>query len=96
MMLVPCPWCGPRNATEFRYGGPTATRPDPVSTTPQQWREHLYTQANPLGWSRESWYHRAGCRRYLTLDRHTGTNEIRAAVDTAVDTAARTEREAGA
>lgn len=81
MMLVPCPWCGPRNATEFRYGGAAGARPDPVSATPQQWREYLYTQRNPLGWSREGWYHRAGCRRHITIERHTGTNEVRLAED---------------
>ena len=21
MMLIPCPWCGPRDETEFHYGG---------------------------------------------------------------------------
>jgi heterotetrameric sarcosine oxidase delta subunit len=85
MMLVPCPWCGPRNATEFRYGGAAGVRPDPVSATPQQWREYLYAQRNTLGWSREGWYHRAGCRRYITVERHTGTNEVRPTVDTATE-----------
>ncbi len=21
MLLIPCPWCGPRDETEFTYGG---------------------------------------------------------------------------
>ena len=21
MLLIPCPWCGPREASEFSYGG---------------------------------------------------------------------------
>ncbi|MGZ8625813.1 MAG: sarcosine oxidase subunit delta, partial [Actinomycetota bacterium] len=21
MLLIPCPWCGPRDEVEFRYGG---------------------------------------------------------------------------
>ncbi|HEX9342090.1 MAG TPA: sarcosine oxidase subunit delta, partial [Actinomycetota bacterium] len=21
MLLLPCPWCGPRDEAEFRYGG---------------------------------------------------------------------------
>lgn len=81
MMMVPCPWCGPRNVTEFRYGGAAGVRPDPVSASPQVWREYLYAQRNTLGWSREGWYHRAGCRRHITLERHTGTNEVRRAED---------------
>ena len=33
MILVPCPYCGPRNASEFRWGGEIKPRPDPNSTT---------------------------------------------------------------
>jgi heterotetrameric sarcosine oxidase delta subunit len=30
MMLIPCPWCGPRNQIEFTYGGDaTVRRPPP-------------------------------------------------------------------
>ncbi|MDQ2918068.1 MAG: sarcosine oxidase subunit delta, partial [Pseudomonadota bacterium] len=25
-MLIPCPWCGPRNQIEFTYGGDAAIR----------------------------------------------------------------------
>src|SRR5690348_859280 len=26
MMLIPCPWCGPRNQIEFAYGGDATVR----------------------------------------------------------------------
>ncbi len=78
MILVPCPWCGPRNSAEFRYVGESTPRPGP-GATPQQWRRYLYVRANPRGWVTENWYHRAGCRRYLSVQRHTETNETRAA-----------------
>jgi heterotetrameric sarcosine oxidase delta subunit len=78
MLLLPCPWCGARNAAEFRYLGERADRPDPVAITPERWRRYLYLHANPRGWVRENWYHRAGCRRYVTVERHTLTNEVRA------------------
>ena len=78
MMLLPCPWCGMRSAGEFRFGGATNPRPDPVTTTPEQWRSYLYLQANPCGWSEESWYHGSGCRRYFTIERDTLSNEVRA------------------
>jgi heterotetrameric sarcosine oxidase delta subunit len=77
MMLLPCPWCGPRNAGEFRYVGEATPRPDPATATPGEWRRHLYFRANPRGWVQESWYHRAGCRRYFSAERHTLTNEVR-------------------
>jgi sarcosine oxidase, subunit delta len=79
MILLPCPWCGPRAATEFAHIGEVSARPDPGSATPAQWRGYLYLRANPCGWTRETWYHRAGCRRYITVERHTETNEVRSA-----------------
>ncbi len=77
MMLVPCPHCGPRNASEFRHVGEVAPRPDPASATPEQWRRYLYVRNNPAGWTVETWYHRAGCRAYFGAERHTVTNEFR-------------------
>lgn len=32
---------------------------------------------NPAGWTVETWYCRAGCRRYFVIERHTVTNEVR-------------------
>lgn len=78
MMLIPCTHCGPRNANEFRYGGEFGVRPDPSRATAAQWHAYLYEKANPAGWTTERWYHVAGCRRYLVVERHTLTNEIRA------------------
>ena len=56
---------------------PTLT-PDVGSATREQWRAYLYLRANPCGWTTETWYHRAGCRKYIRVERHTETNEIRA------------------
>lgn len=77
MMRVPCPWCGTRNVSEFRYVGDITTRPDPATATPQDWRGYLYLCANPRGWVTERWYHRAGCRRYFSLTRETETNQTK-------------------
>lgn len=78
MIELPCPWCGPRDAGEFAHLGEVVKRPDPRTATPEQWRGYLYLRDNPLGWVTETWYHRMGCRRYIQLERHTGTNEVRA------------------
>ncbi len=59
--------------------GEAGARPDPRVATPEQWRDYLYLQRNAAGWTTESWYHRMGCRRYLVVERHTVTNEIRSA-----------------
>ena len=77
MILVPCPHCGPRSASEFRYLGEERPRPDPSLTTAAEWRRYLYRRANPAGWTTETWHHASGCRAFLTVERHTVTNEIR-------------------
>ena len=77
MIVVPCPYCGPRNSAEFRWVGESVPQPDPNSATPEQWRSFLYLRRNPAGWTVETWYHRAGCRQYFTVERHTVTNEVR-------------------
>jgi sarcosine oxidase, subunit delta len=77
MILLPCPWCGPRNVEEFAHLGELTARPEGSGTTRQEWRSYLYLRANPCGWVREQWYHRAGCRRVLAVERHTLTNAVR-------------------
>ncbi|MQA03212.1 MAG: sarcosine oxidase subunit delta [Streptosporangiales bacterium] len=77
MMLLRCPWCGPRNVTEFRYVGEKTSRPDPATTTPTQWRTYLYTRANVFGWTVETWYHSTGCRQHFSVERHTLSNRTR-------------------
>jgi heterotetrameric sarcosine oxidase delta subunit len=78
MLLVPCPWCGPRGSQEFRFVGDARTRPDPAATSPEEWRAYLYFEDNQDTWAVETWFHRAGCRRYFVAERHRVTNEIRA------------------
>jgi heterotetrameric sarcosine oxidase delta subunit len=79
MIRIPCPWCGPRNVSEFRHHGETTKRPDPTSTTESEWRRYLYFRKNSNGWVEESWYHSAGCRRFFRIRRNTTTNEMTAA-----------------
>jgi heterotetrameric sarcosine oxidase delta subunit len=77
VILVPCPHCGPRNASEFRNFGEPKHRPDPEHASPEEWRAYLYRKRNPAGWTPETWYHAMGCRTFFTVERHTVTNEIR-------------------
>jgi sarcosine oxidase subunit delta len=81
MFRIPCPHCGPRNVSEFRHVGERRTRPDPLTATPALWRAYLYEQGNEAGSSVESWYHTFGCRRFVTVERHTVTNEARPVAD---------------
>jgi sarcosine oxidase subunit delta len=77
MILLPCPYCGPRNVSEFRYVGEVSERPDPNETGVEEWRAFLYTRNNVAGWTTETWFHSAGCRQHLVVERHTVTNEVR-------------------
>jgi sarcosine oxidase, subunit delta len=76
MLLIPCPHCGPRDETEFRYGGEAGiVRPkDPEALSDAQWGEFLFMRGNPKGAFRERWVHIHGCRRWFTLTRSTVTH----------------------
>ncbi len=76
MMLIPCPWCGPRSQVEFTYGGDaTATRPA-NDAPPSAWLDYVYFRDNPCGPHDESWLHSAGCRSWFKLRRDTRTHDI--------------------
>jgi len=79
MLLIPCPWCGPRNETEFHYGGQAgiAYPDDPHALGDAEWAEYLFVRDNPEGWFTERWAHTAGCRRWFDIQRHTVTYEFR-------------------
>jgi heterotetrameric sarcosine oxidase delta subunit len=82
MMLIPCPWCGPRNETEFHYGGQAGVPypDDPAALTDEEWGRFLFVRANPKGAFHERWAHSAGCRRWFNLVRDTVTHEVQDAV----------------
>ncbi len=78
MLLIPCPWCGPRAEIEFRCGGEAhRVRPaSPEQLTDAQWANYVFMRNNPKGLFAERWHHAAGCRRWFNALRHTVTHEI--------------------
>ncbi|KUL20987.1 sarcosine oxidase subunit alpha family protein [Streptomyces regalis] len=78
MLLIPCPWCGPRDEAEFHYGGQAHVPypEDPASLSDQEWARYLFFRDNPKGPFAERWSHAAGCRRWFNAVRDTSTNEI--------------------
>jgi sarcosine oxidase subunit delta len=79
MLLVPCPWCGPREDAEFRGGGEAhIVRPGP-GVTDEAWGRYLYYRANVKGSQAERWFHAYGCRRWFNVLRDTVTHEVLAA-----------------
>lgn len=77
MLVIICPNCGPRNSDEFTYQGERRPRPDVSATGAGEWRRYLYMRSNQSGWVTERWFHGSGCRRFLIVERHMETNEIR-------------------
>ncbi len=80
MLLIRCPWCGPRDEVEFRYSGQAGiTYPaDPEVLTDAEWADYLFMRDNPKGDFAERWVHAAGCRRWFDAARSTLTHEFRA------------------
>jgi len=78
MLLIACPWCGPRDEIEFRLGGPShLQRPEPFDAVSDEiWGEYLFFRDNPKGVQKERWLHAYGCRRWFNLARSTVTHEI--------------------
>ena len=79
-MRIECPWCGPRDETEFHYGGEAhIVRPeDPDALSDEAWADYLFMRANPKGVHAERWMHAQGCRRWFNALRHTVSHDVAA------------------
>ncbi len=75
MLVIDCPWCGPRDESEFSYGGEAhIARPqNPDELTDEEWGDYLFFRHNPKGLHHEQWLHAYGCRRWFNAVRDTVT-----------------------
>lgn len=78
MLQITCPWCGPRDESEFSYGGEAhIVRPaDPYALSDAEWADYLFKRTNPKGRHREQWCHSHGCRRWFNVERDTVSYKI--------------------
>jgi sarcosine oxidase, subunit delta len=78
MLMIPCPWCGTRDQTEFQYGGAAdVERPAaPTEVSDAEWANYLFFRENPKGPHRERWFHSWGCRRWFVIERDTASHAI--------------------
>jgi sarcosine oxidase subunit delta len=78
MLLIPCPFCGPRPELEFRYGGQAhIARPEnPAALSDDDWAGFLYLRDNTKGVHAERWRHIHGCARFFNMLRDTTTDRI--------------------
>jgi len=78
MLQIACPWCGPRDESEFTCGGEAhIERPkDPDAVSDAEWADYLFMRTNPRGAHREQWVHAHGCRRWFNVVRDTVSYQI--------------------
>ncbi|MGA0971990.1 MAG: sarcosine oxidase subunit delta [Candidatus Puniceispirillaceae bacterium] len=78
MLVITCPFCGPRDEAEFAYGGEAhIARPlaeNKISDA--HFADYLFMRDNPKGLFLERWRHSAGCRRWFNVARDTVSHEI--------------------
>jgi heterotetrameric sarcosine oxidase delta subunit len=73
--ILTCPNCGPREVTDFGFGGEVSARPS-GSPSFRELNQYNYFRRNVAGIQREWWYHRSGCRAWFLAERNTVTNEV--------------------
>jgi sarcosine oxidase, subunit delta len=75
MKIMNCPLNGPRNISEFVWGGEARVMPDPASIGDREWAEWVFLENNEAGIVREWWYH-APTAYWFIAERNTVTDEI--------------------
>lgn len=78
MLIIECPWCGPRDQVEFHYAGEAhRVRPeDPDALNDRAWADYLFMRKNHRGRHAEQWVHAFGCRRFFNVVRDTVSYRI--------------------
>lgn len=79
-MLIPCPHCGPRDASEFTYFGDATVARPALDASAEAWAKAVYDRANPRGRHQEWWQHAEGCRCFIKVARDTVTHDVLDAV----------------
>ena len=77
MQYFPCPFCGPREETEFHFAAEAGKpRPEPAAqVSAQSWAAYLYLSAAPKGEAHEIWVHRS-CGEFFVMKRNTETRAV--------------------
>ena len=73
--VLTCPNCGPREVTDFSFGGEVNPRPK-TTPSPRELGAYNYFRDNVAGVQREWWFHRSGCGEWFLAERDTRTNEV--------------------
>jgi len=73
--VLTCPNCGPREVTDFSFGGELNPRPRSAPSL-RELSRYNYFRRNLAGVQREWWCHRSGCGAWFVAERDTRTNEV--------------------
>jgi sarcosine oxidase subunit delta len=78
MLLIPCPLCGPRDESEFAYGGDADKRLPPLDgkSDVADWHHAVHLRDNPWGSHRELWHHAMGCECWIEVERDSRSHDI--------------------
>ena len=80
MKIMHCPMNGPRNISEFVYGGEVKTMPNSRTCSDQEWAEYIFYHDNKAGIVQEWWMHSASAYWFIA-ERNTVTDEVSRAFD---------------
>lgn len=75
MKIMNCPLNGPRNISEFAWGGEVKAMPEPNLCTDREWADFVSLENNPAGVIREWWCHLPTSFWFIG-ERNTLTDEV--------------------
>ncbi|MGI9299390.1 MAG: sarcosine oxidase subunit delta [Luminiphilus sp.] len=75
MKIMNCPLNGPRNISEFVYGGQVKAMPDPTQSSDNAWAEYVFYEKTEIGLVLEWWLHSPSSYWFIA-ERHNGSDEI--------------------
>lgn len=75
MKIVHCPLNGPRNISEFSYGGEVKNAPDQMTCSDREWADYVFYEDNRAGEVLEWWFHTPSSYWFIAL-RNTVSDEI--------------------
>ena len=75
MKVMNCPLNGPRNISEFVWGGEVKPMPDDSKLSDREWADYVFLENNTAGVVREWWCH-APSNTWFIAERNTLSDEV--------------------
>jgi sarcosine oxidase subunit delta len=75
MKIMICPLNGPRNISEFSYGGEVREMPDQNTCSDEEWADYVFNKDNQIAIVREWWMHTPSSYWFIA-ERHTASDDI--------------------